>query len=301
MSPDRLSRTRKAVYSVLFFLLLSQGGFHLNGEAPQPYFFIVAADPQLFFQQEDDRNWETTIDHVNRLKPDFVVVCGDLIHAANSPARWSLPEELVMYDSLARAYLRGASRINEDITLYNVAGNHDVSSEPTTESVQWYEERFGSAWYWFEHKRSFFIVLESNVLKNRDGARDIQMKQLTWLTEVLKEASQKDFSHKIAFMHHPLCLKSVEEGDGYFNMPGQPRSELLALLHEHGFEAVFGGHYHRNAYVRDGDLEIITTSSCGVALGDDPLGFRIVKVYPDRLEHQYHSFESMPEKVDLVP
>ena len=47
----------------------------------KPYFFIVGADPQLLFKQKDDRNWRTTIAHVNRLKPDFMIVCGDLVQA----------------------------------------------------------------------------------------------------------------------------------------------------------------------------------------------------------------------------
>ncbi|MEM7394662.1 MAG: hypothetical protein AAF492_20185, partial [Verrucomicrobiota bacterium] len=97
----------------------------------------------------------------------------------------------------------------------------------------------------------------------------------------------------------PLCLKSVDEKDQYFNIQLEPRKALLKRFHEHGFKAVFCGHYHRNAYVKDGDLELITTSSCGVALGKDPLGFRIVKVHPDRIEHEYVPFEKVPEHVSF--
>lgn len=261
----------------------------------------MASDPQLFFKQEDDRNWSETISHANRLKPDFVIVCGDLIQADNNPARWNDPEALKHYETLATAYLSVAAGIDSRIPLYNVAGNHDVSAEPTRKTIAWYERRFGDPWYSFEHKRSLFIVLESNLLRNPDGAPDLARKQMSWLRKTLKWSNREDFIHKLAFMHHPLFLENVDEGDGYFNMPQPRRFEILNLFHQYGFRAVFSGHYHRNALVRDGDLELITTSSCGAALGDDPLGFRIVRVFPDRLEHEYYSFESVPEKVEMVP
>ena len=82
-------------------------------------------------------------------------------------------------------------------------------------------------------------------------------------------------------------------------MPSKVRLALIKRFKAAGFSAAFCGHYHRNAYVKSGKFEIITTASCGAALGKDPLGFRIVKVYPDRLEHAYVVFGKMPEKIEL--
>ena len=96
-----------------------------------------------------------------------------------------------------------------------------------------------------------------------------------------------------------MCLKSADEKTQYFNIPKPIRTGLLRQFHDAGVRAVFCGHYHRNAYVKDGKMELITTSSCGAALGKDPLGFRIVKVYPDRIEHEYFAFEKLPGRVDL--
>ncbi|MEE9166540.1 MAG: metallophosphoesterase [Candidatus Neomarinimicrobiota bacterium] len=296
------SNTERVRHSRLLFLFTSLALWSysfLLAQAPSPYFFVVASDPQLFFNQENDLNWGKTISHVNRLRPDFVVVCGDLIHADNDPAKWNDPAELQKYDVLAAAYLNNAATIDPGITLHNVAGNHDVSSEPTRETIAWYSDRFGRTWYSFEHKRSFFIVLESNLMKNPNGAPDLAKEQMSWLHETLKRVEKGHFSHKIAFMHHPLCINRLDEDEGYFNLPKEMRFELLGLFHKYGFDAVFSGHYHRNAYLRDGELELITTSSCGAALGDDPLGLRIVKVYPDRLEHDYHAFEEMPTEVKM--
>jgi len=287
----------------IFILLLSlfcTCQFLLADEIPEPFFFIVVADPQLFFKQQDDQNWLTTISHINCLKPDFVVVCGDLIQASNKPSNWKNPKEIKQYNYLADTYLKGAQKLKREIPLYNVAGNHDVSASPTKETIEWYHQRFGPVWYSFTHKKSLFVVLESNLIKDPQNAPDLAKKQLIWLQETLNSTKKNTFTHKFVFMHHPLCLKSPTEANDYFNMPKKVRSELFSIFHKFNIKAVFSGHYHRNAIVWDGDLELIVTSSCGAALGDDPLGFRIVKVYPDRIEHNYYSFESMPRKLKVL-
>jgi 3',5'-cyclic AMP phosphodiesterase CpdA len=268
-------------------------------KAVEPYFYVVAADPQLFFKQQDDRNWTNTIAQINRLQPDFMIVCGDLVQCDNKPENWLKPGQMEAYDKLAAAYLDGAKKLDSAIPLYNVAGNHDVSIAPNAKTLSWYRSKFGAPWYAFEHKNSLFVVLESNLIRDPGGAPEEGLAQWTWLDEKLAETSKRRFDHKTVYMHHPLCLTNVDEADSYFNIQKTERLKLLNRFHDHGFSAAFCGHYHRNAYVKDGELELVTTSSCGAALGKDPLGFRIVKVYPDRLEHQYYGFEDLPEKVLL--
>ncbi len=268
-------------------------------KTPKPYFYVVAADPQLLWGQKDDRNWQSTVDHINRLKPDFVIVCGDLIQGANESKAWDDPKKVEAYDQLAKLYLDAAKKINPEIKLYNVAGNHDVSLKPTVKTLAWYEGHFGKPWYTFEHKQSLFVVLESGLLRESGGAPDLAIKQSEWLRDTLTKTGEKNYAHRTAYMHHPMCLENVAEKGGYFNMPLQVRTEMLQMFHQQEFRAVFSGHYHRNAYVKDGEMELITTSSCGKSLGKDPLGFRIVKVYPDRIEHKYYGFDEVPKAVEF--
>jgi len=94
-------------------------------------------------------------------------------------------------------------------------------------------------------------------------------------------------------MHHPLCVSSVGEIDSSWNIPTARRSELLTLFHDHGVRAVFAGHYHRNASVSDGDLEIITTNSCNCSLTGEPQGFRVVNVFSDHISHAYIRLEDL--------
>lgn len=257
-----------------------------DGTRPKPFFFVVAADPQLFWGPLE--KWQETIQHVNRLKPAFMVVCGDLVQDPGS-------------DEQAKAYLGAAARLDPSIPLYNAAGNHDVDQSPTPERLAWYEKHFGKPWHSFERGGCLFIVLESGVLNRPENAPELAKQQMAWLRETLEAASQKRYRHIFVFKHYPLCLKAVDEPDQYFTVPQTRRRELLELFHRHGVAAVFSGHYHRNALVQDGALELVTTSSVGKKLGADPLGFRIVKVLADRIEHAYYAFGDLPDAVDLSP
>lgn len=259
----------------------------------RPFFFLQMADPQLFWGSRE--SWETAIAHANRLKPAFVVVCGDLLNRSGDPRKLDAEKD----KQRARAYLDVAAKLDKRIPLYNVAGNHDVCNTPTPETLQWYRERFGKLWYTFTRGNCLFLVLESDLFKSPRSAPDQAAAQRKWLRKTLDAAKGKSWAHKIVCLHHPLCLKAADEKNAYFNIPLPLRKELLDLFAAHGVRAVFSGHYHRNAYVKHGSMELITSSSTGKALGKDPLGFRIVKVYPDRLEHKYYGYADLPEKVVL--
>ena len=262
--------------------------------ASGPYKIVVGADPQLFMRQKNDLFWQQTIDLVISLNPDFFIVCGDLTNAGNKASRWEDPVRAASYEKQAAAYLSGSKRLEKHLPVYNVAGNHDVTLRPTPERLAWYENKFGKAWYSFEHRNSLFIVLESNLLRDPSGAPQKAKEQKEWFKKLLQKSKHKNYDHKFAFMHHPMCLKSVSEKSGYYNMPEKIRNELLDLFHDNNFTAVFSGHLHKNNYMRVGKLELITTGSCCVPLGKDPKGVRIVEISKEHIQHKYYNLEQKP-------
>lgn len=257
------------------------------------FHFIQMADPQLFWGKDPVGTWRKAIAHANRLKPAFVVVCGDLLNRNGNAAKVDLAKD----EKRARAYLEAAATLDKRIPLHNVAGNHDVCNRPTPATLAWYRARFGKLWYSFSHAKCLFVVLESDMLKYPQGVADESAKQMAWLKKTLAESDTRGYRHKLVFMHHPMCLKSVDEKDGYFTMPRAIRATLLKLFHQHGVGGVFCGHYHGNAIVKDKTLELVTTSAVCKPLRKDPPGFRIVKVHPDRIEHTYHGYADMPKTV----
>jgi len=272
--------------------LVGCSGLHQVGRSQQnrPFFFIQMADPQFgMFTSDKDFAKETelfeqAISHAKRLRPAFVVVTGDLV---NRPGDEAQKAEIV----------RIADTLDEQIPLYWVSGNHELTNTPTYERISWYRKQFGQDWYAFEMNRCLFIVLNSTIIAAPERVEQETTKQLQWLKNTLHKSAMQHYAHKIVFLHHPLFLKQSDEKDQYYNIPQVHRRVYLDLFKAHGVNAVFAGHYHRNSLGRDGSLEMVTTGPVGKPFDDEVSGFRIVKVYPDRIEHRYYGLEEVPAVV----
>ena len=112
---------------------------NINGQFQQsPFKFIVAADSQLFRGKKEDL--DEAIEKINALKPEFVVMCGDLIETPSNLEQIS-------------AYKDSVSKLSSDITLHNIAGNHDLGRPATINNIQTYQEHFGKLWYYFDQPK----------------------------------------------------------------------------------------------------------------------------------------------------
>src|SRR6266404_4370276 len=102
----------------------------------QPSFFVQMSDPQFGMYSanrdfaQETVNFEFAIATANRLRPKFVVICGDLVNQAGNAAQIA-------------EFKRIAARLDPGIQLYNVPGNHDVENEPTQASLAAYRKSFG--------------------------------------------------------------------------------------------------------------------------------------------------------------
>lgn len=235
---------------------------------------------------EETRLFTIAIEAANRLKPAFVVVCGDMTN--NSADEDQLAEVMRIGDLL-----------NRDIPLYWVAGNHDAGNKPTEESLALYRKRFGRDNYSFDHAGSHFIVINSCVLFDPEHVPHEWVALVEFLRKDLQAARDSDCDDIVVFMHHPLFLSEANEEDGHFVIPGKRRKVILDALREHRVSAVFAGHVHRNVEASDGTLQMITTGPIGYPFGDDPSGLRVVKIYGDSVEHAYHDLEALPDSVEL--
>jgi serine/threonine-protein phosphatase CPPED1 len=63
-------------------------------------------------------------------------------------------------------------------------------------------------------------------------------------------------------------------------------------------QAVFAGHYHRNAEGRDGDLDMVTTGPVGRPSGGARSGLRVVQVSGSSVVHRYCDFGDLPDQLD---
>ena len=272
-------------YSFIIFLILISAGCS-SGRLT----FFQMADTQFGFFNEnkefsrETKNMEAAIVAANRLKPAFVVVCGDLVNKPGDPAQIA-------------EYKRIAAQLDPSIKLYNVSGNHDVENAPTAESLAIYKQHFGDDRYTFHSGNILGIIINSSLIKDSSLSTSETAAQEIWLENTLKDAHLSGVKNIMVFMHHSFFLKSPNEPDEYFNINLDRRKIYLDLFKKYGVKQLFAGHYHRNAYGKDGDLEMITTGPVGRPLGADSSGFRIVNVKGQIVDHQYFALDSLPQQI----
>ena len=172
-----------------------------------------------------------------------------------------------------------------------------MGSTPTQETLTQYRERFGVDDYSFEYGGTSFIVLNSSVAFDDSEVPQEWERQVAFLRSSLRDAQTKGSNHIIVFLHHPLYAEHPEEEDSWAVLPQEKRKILLDLLEAHGVSAVFSGHWHRCHYLKHKSIQMVTTGPVGYPLGDDPSGLRIVKVFQDRIEHQYYGLDELPESI----
>ena len=243
------------------------------------------ADNQDF--RQETANWEFVIANANRLRPAFVVVTGDLTNKPRDAAQIG-------------EYRRINARLDKSIHLYSAAGNHDVGNEPSVELLTKYRENYGPDYYSFREGPVYGIVLDSSLLKAPAQVPEEAARQEAWLEHELGKARAAG-AIPVVFQHIPFFLETADEPDQYFNIPLETRQRVLATLHRGGVRYVFAGHYHRNSYGKDGDLEMITTGPAGMPIGPDPSGVRIAEVRDGAIIQDYYSLGRLPNTYPLPP
>lgn len=250
------------------------------------------ADTQFGFFNEnkefsrETRNFEKAIAETNRLKPAFVIVCGDLVNKPGDIAQ-------------INEYKRIAASLDPAIKIYNVSGNHDVENIPTPASLSFYREQFGPDRYTFRSGNILGIVLNSSLIKDPSKAPDEAAAQEAWVRVALEDGKNSGSKNIIIFMHHPFFLNAADEPNEYFNIDLERRKMYLELFDKYKVRQIFAGHYHRNAGGRAGNIEMITTGPVGRPLGSDSSGFRIVNVNGTVITHKYFALDSLPAKLKL--
>lgn len=257
------------------------------------YFFAQAADPQFGFMTGNPRdfahetlNFEYVIASVNRIKPAFLIICGDLIHDTGDVGQNA-------------EYKRIIAKLDPAIPLYTVSGNHDLTNTPTAETLAAYRQMFGRDYYSFRHQDLYGIVLNSTIISDSSRVPGEEATQLAWLKEELGKAKAAGARSIMIFQHHPFFVTAPDDTNT-MAIPREKRKVYLDLFKEYGVSHVFAGHLHRNAEAEDPPLKMITTSAIGRQLGTDSSGMRLVYVRPTGVEYPYYNLGAIPTAVNLA-
>jgi 3',5'-cyclic AMP phosphodiesterase CpdA len=278
---------------VLLIAVFALTASHAQAPANPPFFFVQMSDPQfgMFTKNADfgqeTANFELAIATMNRWRPAFVVITGDLVNKAGDAPQIA-------------EYLRITRKLNPAIPLYSVAGNHDVENEPTPASVAAYVRHLGPDRYSFVSGSLAGIVLNSSLIHTPAKAPALYEAQLAWLGAELARLKTSGARHLVVFQHHPWFLENPDEADQYFNIPLERRGRHLSMFRESGVKYLFSGHYHRNASGRAGDIEMTTTGPVGMPLGEgSQSGLRVVIVRDTGLTHRYYQLGELPNQIEI--
>ncbi len=280
---------RKSIRGIIISLaLIFIVGNAFSQKNDAPWIFIQITDPQFgMFENNEGFEKETilyekAVAAINKLIPDFVVVTGDFVHNSKS-------------GSQINEFKRITSKINPEIPVYYTPGNHDLGSVPDKQSISKYKKDYGNDKFAFTHKGAGFIGFNTSYIK-ADLQPDEQ-KQYKWLTRKLEKSRKAN--HIILFCHYPFFNQSVDEPEAYSNIGPEYRKKYLSLFESHKVAAVFSGHYHNNALNTYNGVQLIITSALGKPLGKAPSGMRIVKIYKDRIEHEYFGLDELPASINF--
>lgn len=267
--------------ATLFALTLS--GYSQDKNA---FSIIQITDPQFGFLEDnkgfsqETKLFEKAISEVNRLHPDIVVFTGDLVNKR---------EDKSQIDEFRRI----VSNIDKGIKVLYSPGNHDLGSNPGKKEIDEFKKFFGPDRFSVKYRNTRLIGLNSSLIRN--NTPELEQEQISWLEKQLSKSKRSD--HIILFTHYSFFINSPAEPEAYFNITPATRAKYFNLFKKSGVDAIFSGHLHNNGYGKDGDIEMITTSAVGKPLGKAPSGFRIIKVYPDRIENKYYGLDDIPDSI----
>ena len=260
-----------------------------------PFFFIKLADCQ-FGLLTNNKTWATEISllqqavvHINRLKPKFVILCGDMVH---------MPPHNALHDREMADYKKVVSQIDPSIPLICDCGNHDVWNTPEQSSVQTFEKDFKTPHYFvFWVGGVQCLVLNSSLIWDPSKMQSVYQEQYSWFHDQLNvTVGGHNPPHRFVFMHHPWFVNTYQDPDSYSVIPTARRMPFLEMMAAAGVKATFSGHLHRNAYGNYKGIQMITSAAVAVPAVS---GLRVVKVYQDHFEHTYYTLKNVPQHISL--
>jgi serine/threonine-protein phosphatase CPPED1 len=280
----------RGIFTALLILIFAASATEAqNKRSFQPFFFIQVTDPQ-FGMTEADKGFSTetklytkAVELINKLKPSFVVITGDLVNNRKIPSQIA-------------EFKRITGMISKEIPVWYSPGNHDVGQLPTKASIDSFIIDYGHDRFSFLYRNNLFIGLNSSIIKH--NLAGLEEQQLEWLKKKFEE--NKNALHKIVFCHYPFFISDPDEAEVYSNIEPGSRKQYLELFKEEGVDVIYAGHLHKNTTAKYGTVEMTATSSAGMPHSEAPSGFRVVIVRPAGIESIYYGLDEVPEHIIAV-
>ena len=221
-----------------------------------PFSFVQLCDPQLcrYGCEHDAAAFSLSVEYINDLAPDFVMLCGDLT-------------DMFKKSDMLDRFLEIKNGLT--VPCYCVVGNNDIGDTPSRALLEEFRRRVGPDQFAFDHKGYRFIGVNT-LLWESDALLDETMAQDAWLLGELETAHAAGKPIIVAG-HHMATYKA-------------------GLFQQYGVVAYLCGHLHINNVSMIGSVLFVTTASTCGNRDNSPLGFRLWRAdasSPSAFTHTY--------------
>ncbi|NQT27877.1 metallophosphoesterase [candidate division KSB1 bacterium] len=263
--------------------------------------FVFMTDIHLQTELNGDVGFQTAIQKVNTLSPDFVITGGDLIMDA-------LEANHEQATNLYDLYLESCEEF--EMPVHNTIGNHEVfglyensgvSQDHPEYGKTMFKNRIGNGQTYrsFDHMGWHFILLDGiGFTEDRHYTGEIDSVQLTWIKSDLSKVDKE--TPIVISTHIPLMSVMYQRGYGGTaalpeNLVIEKSNEILALFDGYNLKLVLQGHLHIVEEIIFYDVHYITGGAvCGSWWNGPragfPEGFVVVDVQGDDFSWTYETY-----------
>jgi len=246
---------------------------------------LHAGDPRGFLESIREtlgfRSIKKCIEEINLLKPDFVLISGDLVFGQIYPFEYNC--EYKKCFEIIQMF---------DVPTYVSPGNHDGYRRILEDGLVFWQKYFGPLYYSFDYGDYHFQSINSYDMPalmrftflfiplNWGGS--ISDSQLSWIEDDLEENTDKNMT--FMFMHHNPIWDT--KSDSLIKMGYKNRRNLLDLIDEYNVDIVLAGHVHYDSVNTVNDTIYITTTTpeSEIRVEDGYWGYRLVEIEDDEIK-----------------
>ncbi len=189
--------------------------------------------------QKEIENFTAVANAINKEKPDFVFITGDMVQHPTGKKG----------DEMVALLKEQVKKIDSSIPVYFCPGNHDVNGA-SEEGMQRYLKNFGYDRFSVSKNGVSFIGLNTEIICAAPQAKKDEL--FAWVSAELDKA-KKAGNQIFVLGHRPLFERRFDEPPAYNSYPVAERKRYAEAFKKFGVEKYLCGHLHERRVINSPD------------------------------------------------
>jgi len=261
---------------LLFFLIFSLSTGLLSGQ--NNFSFVFLPDLHLYPDSLVEASFSQLGKRINHLKPDFVIMGGDMIYTAKNV---NDAKAKILFDLMDRELAQFR------MPVHLMMGNHEtvgITAESGIDKTnpnwgkQMYEKRYGNTYYSFIYGGWKFFILDGiRILeKEKNYTEGVDHTQMEWIRSELENTDKK--VPLVISIHIPIINPHAME---------EPKSQALSensktvlnMFKDHNLKMILQGHNHIYMNLFINGMYFLSGGSASPETDRENYGFLFIKVH----------------------